>query len=84
MKFEYPGGVMPEEIPLIERFEDEVLPFALKHGPQIGEMAMNGDLAAEEIIRRQHLFVLGVPEMRQFNYKLLVKAIKLWEERRNQ
>ncbi len=83
MKFEYPG-LMPEEIPLIERFEEDVLPYTIKHGPQIGEMAMNGDLAAEEIIRRQHLFVEGLPEMRSFNYKLLVKAIKLWESRRSQ
>jgi hypothetical protein len=84
MRFDYPGGVMPEEVPLIERFERDVFPYTLAHGPQIGEMAMNGDLAAEEIIRRQHLFVCGVPELREFNYKLLVKALKLWETRRHQ
>lgn len=83
MKYSYPGGVLPEEISLMEKFEDEILPYTQKHGAQIGEMAMNGDLAAEEIIRRQHLFVMGLPEYRKFNLQLLIKAMKQWESRRS-
>lgn len=78
MKYEYPGGIMDYEKNMIERFEDHILPFTIKNGPKIGESAMNGDAAAEEIIRRQRLFVEGVPEMRFLNFKLLNKAIKLW------
>jgi len=73
---------MPEEEPLIERFEADVLPYTLKHGARIGEDAMNGSEVAEEIIRRQRLFVEGVPELREMNYRLLVAALKTWDERR--
>ena len=82
MRFEYPGGVLEEEIPLIDRFEEDVLPYTLKHGPQIGDAAMNGNSVAEEIILRQYLFVEGLPEKRPENYKRLVAALKLWESRR--
>lgn len=81
MRYDW-GIVLPEEQPLIEKFEDEVLPFTKKHGPEIGEKAMQGDVVCEEIIRRQHLFVSGLPEKRPENFKLLVKALKTWDQRR--
>ena len=79
MRYEYPGGVVEEERPLIEKFEADVLPYAMKHGPVIGEAAMKGDANATEIIRRMRLFVEGLPEMRRFNYGLLVEHLKAWE-----
>lgn len=84
MKFDYPGGVMTEERPVIEKFERDVLPFVLKHGSEIGERAMQGDADCEEIIRRHHLFVEGVPNLRPENLKLLTAALKRWEARRAQ
>lgn len=82
MRYDYPGGVAEEERPLIEKFETDVLPYAMKHGPVIGDAAMKGDGNATEIIRRMRLFVEGVPEMRRFNYALLVQHLKAWEGHR--
>lgn len=79
-KYEYPGGVMDWERPLIEKFENEVLPYTLKNGPRIGEAAMQGNTVAEEIIRRQQLFVEGLPELRRANFKMLLIALQLWEK----
>ena len=79
LRYSYPGGLTPNEVPLAEDFEREVLPYTMKHGPQIGVDAMNGDPVAEDIIRRQRLFVEGVPEMRALNLRLLKAGIKLWE-----
>jgi hypothetical protein len=67
---------------LIERFEDEILPFTTKHGSEIGESALQGNLLCEEIIRRQHLFCDGLPEKRPENFKRLIECLKLWEIRR--
>lgn len=80
-KYEYPGGVMDWEKPLIDKFETEILPYTIKNGPKIGEAAMQGDRVAEEIIRRQQLFVEGLPELRRANFKMLTIALKLWEKR---
>jgi hypothetical protein len=84
VRYQYPGGVLPEEIPLIERFESDVLPFVTRHGSEIGERAMQGDTDCEEVIRRHRLFVEGVPDLRPFNYRLLTQALKRWEHRRQQ
>lgn len=81
-RYEYPGGVLPEERPLIERFETDVLPFVVRHGSEIGESAMQGDLDCEEIIRRHRLFVEGMPHLRPANYRLLTAALKRWETKR--
>lgn len=81
MRYDYPGGVMDYEKPMIEKFESEILPYTIKHGPRIGESAMNGDVVAEEIIRRQRLFVEGLPEMRRTNLAMLINALKLWEKK---
>lgn len=83
MKYDYPGGVLPHERQMIERFEDEVVPFVEKHGPQIGEFAMYGDKNAAEIINRYRLFVEGLPDLRTANYKLLVRALKQWQQLQN-
>ena len=82
MKYEYPGGVSECEVPLIDKFEREVLPYTEKMGPYIGEAAVQGDMDAEEIIRRQRLFCFGLPEMRKTNLAWLVSAIKRWEGKR--
>jgi hypothetical protein len=78
-RYDYPGGVASEDVPVIERFERDVLPFVLKNGPEIGDAAMRGDATCEEIIRRNRLFVEGLPEMRALNLKLLIRALKAWE-----
>lgn len=79
MKFDYAGGVLPEERPTIERFESDVLPFIEKNGGRIGEKAMQGDLVAEEVIRRYNQFLNGMPEMRPWNLKLLIGVLKRWQ-----
>lgn len=76
MRFEYAGGVLPHERHVIERFEDEIVPYLATHGPAIGERAMSGDLACEEVIRRYRQFVLGDPGYRQQCYLHLVDALK--------
>lgn len=81
MKYDW-GFVSPEEQVWIERFEDEVLPYTQEHGPRIGELAMQGNKLCEEIIRRQQIFMEGIPEKRPENFKLLVKALKLYDSRR--
>lgn len=80
MKYDYPGGVEEWERPIVEKFEDEILPFTIKHGPRIGEAAMKGDQVAEEIIRRQQMFCEGLPEMRGMNFRMLVAALKTWSQ----
>jgi hypothetical protein len=79
VKFDYPGGILPHERPMIERFEDEVVPYIEREGPRIGEIAMQGDAVAAEIIARYRLFVEGLPDLRATNYKLLVRALKAWQ-----
>lgn len=78
MKYEW-RDILPHERPMIEKFEDEIIPYMEREGPRIGEFAMSGDLNATEIINRYRLFCEGVPEMRPANYKLLVKALKHWQ-----
>lgn len=82
--YEYPAGVLPEERPTIERFEDQVVPYVQKHGSRIGESAIQGDLDAEEVIRRYNHFVNGMPHLREFNLKLLISSLKRWEARNRQ
>lgn len=82
MRFEYPAGVLPEERPIVERFEDEIVPYVEKYGGSIGEAAMRGDLDAEEVIRRYHHFVNGMPHLRAWNLKLVTAACKRWEAKR--
>jgi hypothetical protein len=82
-KYEYSGGVFGDaEKYLVEKFEDEVLPYALTHGSEIGERAMQGDMDAEEIIRRQRMFCEGLPHLRPLNFRLLVAALKRYESKR--
>lgn len=81
LRYDYPPPVLPCDIPLLERFESDVLPFTVKHGPEIGELAMRGDADACDVIRCQHMFVEGLPELRSANYWRLVSALKRYEER---
>lgn len=80
MRYEYPSGVTEAEKPWVEAFENEVLPFITKNGPSIGEKALQGDKLCEEIVRRAHLFVNGLPQYRKFNLKILIHDLKLWEK----
>lgn len=84
MKYEYAGGVLPEERPTIERFESDVIPFVSKNGGRIGDAAMKGDLDAEEVIRRYNQFVSGMPHLRAWNLKLLIAVLKRWEAKSTQ
>jgi hypothetical protein len=78
----YAGGVLPEERPVVEKFENEIVPYVEKNGGRIGESAMQGDLDAEEVIRRYSQFINGMPEFRQANLRLCVQACKRWEAKR--
>jgi len=82
MKYEYPAGVAPEEVYIVERFEDEILPFVQKHGPELGEAAMAGDLNAHAVILAFHRFINGMPQFRQANFEMCVSALKRWESHR--
>lgn len=84
MKYDYAGGVLPEERPTIERFEADVIPFVTKNGSRIGDAAMKGDLVAEEVIRRYNQFVNGMPDLRPKNLKLLIAVLKRWEAKSTQ
>ncbi len=79
MKYDYPSGVLPEERPVVEKFEDEVVPYVERNGPRIGEAAMQGDLDAEMVIRRYSQFINGMPHLRPWNLKLCIQALKRWE-----
>jgi hypothetical protein len=81
MKYEYAGGVMDHERPIIERFENEVLPYVMRHGPLIGEMAMQGDMDAELVIRFQRAFCEGDPAWRVINFKKLCEYLKIVERK---
>lgn len=78
MKFAYPD-VAPHEVPLVERFESDVLPYLERRGSYIGEAAMQGDRVCEEIIRAAHLFMVGLPQLRLKNYASLVHHLKTFE-----
>lgn len=82
MRYDYPGGVLPEERPIVETFERDLVPFVERHGSEIGERAMQGDFDAEEIIRRYRLFIEGMPHLRPLNLKLLTGAAKRWSAKR--
>lgn len=82
LRYSYPGGVSDQERPILEKFERDILPYTMKHGPRIGEDAMAGDRDAEQIIVRQRLLCEGVPEMRAINFRWLVSALKRWEANR--
>lgn len=84
MQFEYAGGVLDHEKPTIERFENDVLPYIRKHGPRIGESAMQGDLDAREVILRYRGFTEGMPDYRDQHLKKLVAALKKWEAKGTQ
>lgn len=81
MKYEYAGGVLDEERQTIARFEDEVVPYLQRRGQKVGEMAMAGDLDAEEVIRRYNGVVNGDPLWRTFNFNRLCEALKRWERK---
>lgn len=82
MKHDYPAGVFPEERPIVDQFERDVLPYIEKHGGYIGEAAMHGDLDAEEVIRRYNLFVNGMPHLRPVNLRICIAALKRWDAKR--
>ena len=84
LRYSYPHGVLAEEEPIVEQFERDVLPFVLKNGSEIGTSAMQGDADCEEIIRRNRMFVEGMPHLRAWNLKLLIGALKRWEAKRAQ
>lgn len=79
MRFEYAGGVADHEKQTIERFENDVLPYIERHGPRIGESAMQGDLDALEIIQRYRGFTEGMPDYRPMQLKRLILALKTWQ-----
>lgn len=82
MKFDYPAGILPEERPLVDKFEADVVPYVTKNGGFIGDSAMKGDLDAEEVIRRYNLFINGMPHLRAFNLRLCISALKRWDSKR--
>lgn len=84
MKCEYAGGVLDHEKPTIERFENDVLPYIQKHGPKIGESAMQGDDDAKEVIVRYRGFTEGMPDYRPQHLKNLIAALKKWEAKSHQ
>ena len=64
---------------VFSRFENGVLPDLKRFGPEIGEKAMQGDLAAENVIRRYAVFL----EWRDpFNLGLLENLTRNWLKRR--
>jgi hypothetical protein len=81
-RFDYPAGVLPEEVPIVERFEADVVPYVTKNGGVIGDSAMKGDTDAEEVIRRYNQFVNGMPHLRAFNLRLCISALKRWDAKR--
>ena len=83
-KFEYAGGVLPEEAGLIERFEKDLFPYLEKHGPTIGEAAFSGDVDAEAVLIGYHRFINGLPGLRQENFNLCVSALKRFEHKARQ
>ncbi len=84
LRYEYPDGVLPEEMPALEIFERDVLPFVTKNGSEIGERAVQGYLDAEEIIRRHRLINDGLPHLRPENLRLMIAALKRWQAKRTQ
>lgn len=84
MRFEYVGGVLPEETALIEKFEGELLPFLEEHGAMIGEAAMTGDADAESVILAYQRFIGGLPLLREENFNLCVAALKRFEQKMRQ
>jgi hypothetical protein len=76
LKCEYVGGVLPHERHLCERFEEEMLPYLVKMGPYIGELAMEGHAVCEEIMLRHNGMLKGGPEQRQWNYNRLVRCLR--------
>lgn len=74
----YCGGVLPEERGLVDRFE-ELIPYLEKHGSKIGEMAVHGDKDAEAVILGYHRFINGMPQLRERNFNLCVRALNRWE-----
>ena len=76
MKYEYVGGVRDHERHLIEKFESDILPYTVKHGPRIGEMAMQGDMDAQMVIQFQRAFCEGDPEWRPINFRRLAEYLK--------
>lgn len=81
-KFDYAGGILPEERPTIEMFERDVLPFIEKQGQYIGESAMQGNIDAEEVIKRYNQFLNGMPNYRPQALKFCIQALKRWESKR--
>lgn len=79
MIFDYPGGVPQEQASLIERFEEDIVPYLRREGPRIGDAAMKGDAVAIEAINAYKMFVEGVPEVRALNYRRLCKSLKAME-----
>lgn len=79
MKFDYAGGVLPHERPVIERFEADVLPYIEKHGSQLGECAMQGDTDCTEVIQRYQQFTQGDPSYRQSCLGHMIAALKRCE-----
>lgn len=87
MKCQYVGGVLPHERPLLERFEQDMLPYLEKMGPYIGELAMSGHEVCEEIILRHNGILNGGPQQRQWNYNRLLRCLRTfrgqWNEIKN-
>ncbi len=76
LKCQYVGGVLPHERHLLERFEEEMLPYLNKMGPFIGELAMEGHEVCEEIILRHNGLLNGGPQQRQWNYNRLLRCLR--------
>lgn len=84
MRFEYPAGVLPEERPIVEQFERDIVPYVEKNGSEIGERAMQGDHDAFVVIQKYHHFINGMPHMRAVNLKACISALKRWISKRQQ
>lgn len=64
----------------VDVFERDLLPFLQKHGPLIGELAMQGDGLCEEIVRRYHLFSIWKDP---HNLSLLTEDLRNYEQRKS-
>lgn len=84
LKCQYVGGVLPEERYLLERFEDEMLPYLEKMGPYIGELAMEGHKVCEEIILRHNGMLNGGPQQRVWNFNRLKRCLRAFQSEWNE
>lgn len=63
------------------RFEEGVLPDLKRFGPEMGERAMQGDLLAEQVIRRYAIYAAWLDP---YNLTLLENVTRQWLKRKQE